>query len=370
MSVEFPMAENPGEMIEAAGQEGNGRDGNGRSRWRTVLLWVVPVIIVAIAFYLFGSAGRYVSTDNAYIQQDRVNVAPQVSANVLEVYVGENDQVTAGEKILRLDDQLIRVAIRGAEAELAAARAKVESLKASYREKQGELAIAKQTADYQVRDYDRQRALLGRHLVSQAAVDAAHRSADFAVGGIAVLKLQVSQAQAQLGGNADAPTDDNPTVRAAAAELARLHVDLEHSVVLAPQSGVISHLPKVGDRVTTGVNAFAIVVTRHLWVEANFKETDLEYVRPGDPVRVQVDTYGGRTWQGKVDSISQATGSEFSLLPPQNASGNWVKVVQRIPVRIVLKTAPGDPPLRDGMSVNARIDTGPHSRFSRWFGSS
>lgn len=365
MNVEVPIPGSPMEdLVEASSRD------SVHSRWRTLLLWIVPAIIIGIALYLFGSAGRYVSTDNAYVKQDRVNVAPQISGNVRKVFVGENDRVKAGEKILKLDDQLIQVVIRGAEAKLAAARAQVEAQKASYREKLGELAIAKQTADYQVREYDRQRALLGRHLVSQAAVDSAHRSADFAVGGIAVLKLQVAQAQAQLGGDANAPTDGNPTVRAAAAELARLHVDLEHSVVLAPQSGVVSHLPKVGDRVLTGVDAFAIVVDQTLWVEANFKETDLEFVRPDEPVTVQVDTYGSRTWHGRVESIAQATGSEFSLLPPQNASGNWVKVVQRIPVRIVLAMSADDPPLRDGMSAHVKIDTGPHSRFSRWFGSS
>ncbi len=345
-------------------------ENDGHSRWRTLLLWIVPVIIIGIAIYLFGSAGRYVSTDNAYVKQDRVNVAPQISGDVREVYVGENARVQTGDRILKLDDQLIRVAMQGAEARLAVARADIESLKAAYREKQGELAIARQTADYQVRDYDRQRALLGRHLVSQAAVDVAHRSADLAVGGIAVLKLQLAQAQARRGGDADAPTDRNPTVQAAAADLARLQVDIEHSVVLAPQSGVVSHLPKVGDRMLTGVDAFAIVVDQTLWVEANFKETDLEFVRPDEPVTVQVDTYGSRTWHGRVESIAQATGSEFSLLPPQNASGNWVKVVQRIPVRIVLAMSADDPPLRDGMSAHVKIDTGPHSRFSRWFGSS
>ena len=172
------------------------------------------------------------------------------------------------------------------------------------------------------------------------------------------------------GGFGGAPTDQNPTVMAAAADLARLQVDLGHSVVLAPQSGVVSHLPKVGDRVLTGVDVFAIVVDQTLWVEANFKETDLEFVRPDEPVEVQVDTYGSRTWHGRVQSIAQATGSEFSLLPPQNASGNWVKVVQRIPVRIELTTGPDGPTLRDGMSADVVIDTGPHSRFSRWFGSS
>jgi membrane fusion protein (multidrug efflux system) len=157
-------------------------------------------------------------------------------------------------------------------------------------------------------------------------------------------------------------------VRAAIADLDRARVDLGHTRIVAPQAGVVSHLPKVGARVDLGRPAFAIVTDHAVYVEANFKETDLEHVRPGQPVHVVVDTYPHFEWQGRVESISQATGAEFSLLPPQNASGNWVKVVQRIPVRVALVPGPDDPPLRDGMSADVRIDTGPHTRFDRWFG--
>jgi membrane fusion protein (multidrug efflux system) len=126
-------------------------------------------------------------------------------------------------------------------------------------------------------------------------------------------------------------------------------------------------LPKVGARVDAGRPAFAVVGSDRIWLDANFKETDLEWVRPGQPVRVEIDTYSAHAWQGTVDSIAGATGAEFALLPAQNASGNWVKVVQRIPVRIALTVRADDPPLRDGMSATVRIDTGPHSRFERWF---
>ena len=151
-------------------------------------------------------------------------------------------------------------------------------------------------------------------------------------------------------------------------ELAQAEVDLAYSTVRAPRAGIVSHLPQVGDRVEAGQAAFAIVTEGGVYVEANFKETDLEWLRAGQSSTIEVDTYPGHRWTGKVDSIAQATGSEFSLLPPQNASGNWVKVVQRVPVRISIDAQAGDPPLRSGASAYVKVDTGPHSRFERWFG--
>jgi membrane fusion protein (multidrug efflux system) len=337
-------------------------------RLRPLLLWVIPAVVVAVAVYLYGSAGRYVTTDNAYVKQDRVTVAAQVSGDVRQVLAVENQRVAAGDRILALDDELPRVAVQRAEAQLATARAEITGLKAAYREKQGEVTVARQTAAFVQRDYERQKQLAAQHLVAESAVDAAHRSADLAVGAITVLELQVNQALVRLGGSVDVPVDEQPSVLTAAAELARARVDLAHTVLYAPRGGIVSHLPKVGDRLLAGNAAFAIVADDTLWVEANFKETDLENVEVGQPVTVQIDTYGWRTWPGRVESIAQATGAEFSLLPPQNASGNWVKVVQRIPVRITVGRNSGDPLLRNGMSAGVEIDTGPHSRFARWFG--
>lgn len=335
-------------------------------RWRALLLWVIPALVVGAAISVWGSAGRYVATDNAYVQQDRIDVAPQVSGEVRQVFVTENQRVQAGDRLLALDDSVPRAATHLAEARLNEARGDVETLKAAYREKQGEVALARTTASYSVREYERQRELARQKLVADATVDSAHRTADVAVGTIDVLELQLRQAGARLGGPPDIPTDDHPTVVAAAAELERARIDLEHTIIHAPQAGVVSHLPKVGDRLLAGSNALAIVADQSLWVEGNFKETDLAEVRPGQPAVVTIDTYGGRTWQGHVDSISQATGAEFALLPPQNASGNWVKVVQRIAVRIVLDDPAGEPPLRSGMSAGVEIDTGARSRFARW----
>ncbi|MFO1354612.1 MAG: HlyD family secretion protein [Gammaproteobacteria bacterium] len=337
---------------------------------RTLLLWVVPALVLALALAWYATGGRYVSTDNAYVQQDRVDVAPQLTANVRAVLAGENQLVAAGMRILVLDDVDQQLALRQAQADLASAHAEVEGLKASWREKLGELQVARRTAAYMARDYQRQQELAGRHLVADITVDNAHRDADTALGNAQVLELQLAEARARLAGNPDLPADQHPTVRAAAAVVERARLDLAHTVIQAPQTGVVSHLPKVGDRAIAGEACFAIVVDQQPWVEANFKETDLGEVRAGQSVSVKVDTYGSRRWQGRVESIAQATGAEFALLPPQNASGNWVKVVQRIPVRIRLDTRPGDPPLRAGMSANVEIDTGAHSRLAAWLGRS
>jgi membrane fusion protein (multidrug efflux system) len=340
-----------------------------RAPWvRRLLLWGLPLAVVVAGVYAYGSGGRYVSTDNAYLKQDRIDVAAQVPGDIREVRVVENARVQAGDPVLVLDDALARVAVRRAEAQLATARAEVLALQASHREKQGQLAVARKSADYALREYERQANLATQKLVPASQLDTAHRSADIATGTIGVLELQVQQTAAKLGGDPAGPVDRHPSVLAAAAELERTRIDLARTVVQAPQAGIVSRLPQVGDHVDVGRPAFAIVADRTVWVEANFKETDLEWVRPGQPVDVVVDTYPDHSWSGRVQSISQATGAEFSVLPPQNASGNWVKVVQRIPVRIAIQPGPDDPPLRNGMSADVEIDTGPHSRFDRWFG--
>lgn len=351
---------------ESAGVGGAGRPSVRRAR--AMLLWGVPAVALATAVYAYGSGGRFVSTDNAYLKQDRVDVAPQISGDVREVRVVENQHVQPGQVVLVLDDRLLQVARMRAEADLASARLEVESLRAAYREKLGEVEVARRASHYAVRELARQQELAEQKLVPVATLDATERQRDIAVGSIVVLELQLNQARAKLGGAPDLPADRHPAVLRALAELEKARVDLEHTVVRAPRAGIVSHLPQVGDREEAGRAAFAIVTEAGLYVEANFKETDLEWVRPGQPATVEVDTYPGHEWHGRVDSISQATGAEFSLLPPQNASGNWVKVVQRIPVRVVIDVGADDPPLRSGASADVEIDTGPHSRFQRWLG--
>lgn len=355
--------------VEADTAESPASEPSGRNRWvRVIFLWALPILVLTIGVAWYGSGGRYVTTDNAYLRQDRIDVAPQIDGNVREVRVPENANVRPGDVVLVLDDTLLEVARNQAEAQLAAARMEVDTLRAAYLAKRGEVAVARETAQYAMREFERQRELAARKLVPAATLDEAQRSRDLAVGQIEVLELQLAQAGARLGGDPGLSTERHPSVRTALAALEKARVDLEYTVVTAPRAGVVSHLPQVGDRVEEGRPAFAIVADGGVWLEANFKETDLEWVRPGEPVRIEIDTYRDHEWHGRVESIAQATGAEFALLPPQNASGNWVKVVQRIPVRIAIDGKPDDPPLRSGMSAYVEIDTGPHRRFDRWFG--
>ncbi|MEI6457923.1 MAG: HlyD family secretion protein [Pseudomonadota bacterium] len=338
-----------------------------RNPIKTLLLWVLPLLVTGVAIWLYGSAGRYAQTDNAYVQRDRIDVSPEVSGNIQEVRFHENDKVTAGALVLVLEDTLQSIAVHAAESRLDTARAEIAGALAAYREKDGEIAMARRAADYAQRDTQRQDELAARKLVPLATVDSSHRTTDLSVGAIGVLELQRDQVLARLGGHANHPIDDYAPVRVAIAELDRARLELARTRVYAPREGIMSHLPTAGSRVDAGRPAFAIVSSDRIWVDANFKETDLEWVRPGQRVQIDIDTYSGHLWKGAVESIASATGAEFALLPAQNASGNWVKVVQRIPVRITVEPGADDPPLRDGMSATVSIDTGAHTRFDRWF---
>ena len=217
------------------------------SRWvRPLLLWLLPLLVVAAGVYWYGSGGRYATTDNAYLKQDRIDVAPKIAGEVRDVRVRENQAVQPGDVVLVLDDTLLQVAKSHAEAELAAARMDVESLRAAYREKLGEVAVARQASHYAVSELGRQQELANRKLVPATTLEGAIRSRDLAIGSIAVLELQLDQARAKLGGNADRPVDEHPSVRTAAAMLEKTRVDLEHTIVRAPRAGIVSHLPQAG----------------------------------------------------------------------------------------------------------------------------
>jgi membrane fusion protein (multidrug efflux system) len=338
----------------------------GRRVRRAVLLWCVPALVAVVAVFVYGRGGTVATTDNAYVKQDRVDVAPLVSGEVREVRVVENAPVAAGDVILVLDDRTLRVREQRATAQLSSARLAVESIRAEYRARAEEVGLARDTAQYAVREFGRQRELADRNLVTQTALDEAHRAAVAATGAIGLLELQLAETEARLGGDPALPVDQHPAVQSAAAELAQAEVDLAYATVRAPRAGIVSRLPHVGDYVASGKAAFAIVTDAQVWVEANFKETDLGWVRPGQPAHVEVDLYPGLAWTGRVESVAQATGAEFSLLPAQNASGNWVKVVQRIPVRIAIVARPGDPPLRIGASARIEIETDAPTRMQRW----
>ncbi len=324
-------------------------------------MWSLPLlaVIAGVTFWLL--AGRYVGTDNAYVKGDRVLIAPEVAGSIVEVTVEENQRVTRGQLLFRIEDESYKLALMRAEAELETVRAEVRGLRASYRQKREEIKAAKSQETYAAADFDRQRELAERKVVSSQRLDEARRDLDVAHQRIAMLNEELMRLEAALAGNPKIHTDEHPRVRHSQALRDEAELNLRRTRVTAPIDGIAARKPTVGTWAAPGTAAMTIVADTALWIEANFKETDLTRVRPGQPATVHIDTYPSRVWRGTVVSIAQATGAEFAVLPPQNASGNWVKVVQRIPVRIEVKPAPGDPPLRVGMSAYVEIDTG-HER--------
>lgn len=332
-----------------------------RRRLRILLLGVVPVLalLVVATFYLLG--GRYVETDNAYVKAEKVPVSAELAGKVAQVLVAENQPVQEGQVLFRLDPVPFQLAVAKAEAQLAQAKTDIAVLKAQYAEKQAEIALARTKYSFTLKEKTRQADLVGRHYVSRASYDTAQQNAELAAREIAAQEQDLKRIVEALGGDVDAPIRDQASYRAAQAGLDQAKLDLARVDVRASLPGTVSKPPKVGQYVEAGSPVMALVASGQLWVEANFIETDLTYVHPGQPVTVTVDTYPGVTWQGHVESLSPATGAEFSLLPAQNSTGNWVKIAQRVPVRIALDPAPNLPPsqyqLRAGMSTEVEIDT-------------
>jgi membrane fusion protein, multidrug efflux system len=324
---------------------------------RAVLLWGVPILLLAAAGGYYFSQRGYESTDNAYVQANMTVVSADVSGRVERVLVHENTLVTRGQPLLELDAEPLRLAAAEARAKLEAAKQDVASLKAQYAEKTTELEVAKRDTSFAQREYAREQELAAKHLVALSKLDDAERALQTATGHLSVLERDLLTLAARLGGDPSSSPSSHPDVRAAQAALERAQLDVQRSSVVAPRDGIVSRLPQVGDHLDAGHPALAIVSDRDVWIEANFKETDLARLHPGQAVEVRIDTYGDRRWPGHITSIAQATGAEFAILPAQNATGNWVKIVQRIPVRIAVDQQPGDPPLRAGMSAYVRVNT-------------
>ncbi len=333
-----------------------------KRRWlRRVLLLLGPALVLVVAGYFYVTGGRYVDTDDAYVRADMVAVTAEVSGPIVQVDVRENEHVEPGQALFGLDEQPFKIALAQAAARLNKADNDVRALKASYRQKEQELELANKNVGYAEQEFERQAKLVKRDFASQAKYDEAQHNLDVAHQQVAVTEQELRGLLADLAGDPDIPVDQHPTYLEAKAARDQAALDLRHAVVRAPFAGVASQKPNLGDYVTAGRPVMSIVADQQVWVEANFKETDLTHVRPGQSATVQIDTYPDREWPATVESISQATGAQFSVLPAQNSSGNWVKVVQRIPVRIAIEAGPDDPPLRAGMSVVAEIDTG-HQR--------
>ena len=328
-------------------------------RHRRLFLWGIPLLCAVAGGYVYLTGGRYESTDDAYVQAARVAVSADISARVSDIPVVDNQVVHKGDVLLRLDDRTFAIVEQEAEAELAGERLKITAMKASYRQKLADLKSAGSTLAYLEREYDRQKKLAASGVSSEAQLDKASQQLQAAQQELDARQQGADTTLANLGGNPDISIDDHPSVQAARAKLDRARLDLTYTTVTAPIDGTVTkvELLQVGDYVTKAAPLFALVSNTDVWVEANFKETALSYMRPGQKATIEIDAFSKHNLSGKVASLSPGTGASFSLLPPENATGNWVKIVQRVPVRIVFDD-PAAVSLRAGLSATAEVDTG------------
>lgn len=338
-----------------------------KTRLRKPLLLIAPVLVILGALYFYLQGGRYEATDNAYVQTGLVGITPKVSGQVVSVEVHENQAVHAGQVLFRIDPGRYQTALDAADAQLADARTGVESQRADYQAAQSRVQAAQAQLDYAVREAARQKDLLAQGISSQDQYDQAALAVRTARQAIATATGQASSVKAALSGDVDAPATAQPSVKRAIAAVNDARLNLGYTVVTAPQDGIVTKVTQlqVGDYVTAGRPVFTLA-SRHLWIEANFKENQLRYMRIGQPATVKVDAFADRELKGHIASFSPGTGNAFSLLPPENATGNWVKVVQRLPVELEIEKLPRDLPLHAGLSAEVTVDTG-HKR--RLFGS-
>jgi membrane fusion protein, multidrug efflux system len=332
-------------------------------RLRVVLFLVLPLVLI-IAFIFYALGGGNISTDDAYVEANTVGVSTDVSGIVSQVYVKENQRVTRGQVLYTLGARHYRYALDRANAELGTVRDNLLALQASYRDMQARIAQAQYDLGYSQVLFRRAENLAHAHIVSSTGFDTAHRNLESSQQALASLKEQLAGIAANLNDHPTAPVEQYPQYLSALAARNEAARELDHTVVRASFDGIVTSVPSIqpGRYLAASITAFYLVDMDHVWVHADPKETELTYVRPGQSATVEVDTYPGETWHGTVASISPAAAQQFSLLPAENTSGNWVKVVQRIPVRVAVDTSDRNmPPLRAGMSVEVSIHTG-HAR--------
>lgn len=336
-----------------------------RKRLRGILMLggIAAVLIVSGVMWLRG--GRYVSTDDAYVRAAKLMVSTDVSGIVSSVEVKQGQRVKAGDVLFRIDDRQFRNALEQARAQLEQTKLNVEALRQDYKRIQEDIGTEMALVDLARTAFDRAQALARTNAGTKAQLDQTRYTLAAEESKLASLKQQAAVALVRLGGNLDLPIEKNPQVMQGQAQTDEAQRMFDRSIVRAPFNGIVTAVEQlqVGTYLVsqtaalTNTGAVGLVSEERVWIDANIKETDLTYVRPGNHVSFTIDAYPRHEWTGKVDTIYPATGAEFSILPAQNAGGNWVKIVQRLPVRIAIERRPDDPPLRSGMSAVVDIDT-------------
>jgi membrane fusion protein (multidrug efflux system) len=345
-------------------------------RMRYVLMGggILAVAIASGAFWLNG--GRYVSTDNAYVRAAKLMVSTDVSGIVSDVDVKQGQRVKAGDILFRLQPDQFQIAVDNARAQLDQVRLTLEASVKDYGRLESDIEGQRAQAQLAQSTFDRANTLVRENNTTRAAFDQARAQLTASQKALESLQQQREVALIRLGNNVDLPIEQHPQYQQAKAALDEAQRQLDHTIVRAPFAGTVTAVDSLQPGTflvsqtasLTTVGAVGLVSENDVWIEANLKETDLTYTKSGDAVDISVDAYPGRVWHGRVDSINPATGGEFSILPAQNSSGNWVKVVQRVPTRISIERSGDDPALRAGMSVNVDVDTGHERKMSDLFG--
>ncbi len=354
----------------AAPAEGEGPEKSSRRKFVLPIVGVVALILVVWAFQKWSYGRSHQSTDNAQIDGHIVPVLAKVGGYVKTVNVNENDHVNAGQLLVQLDDADYRVRLQQAQADLVAAEAtaggsgfagqaeaQVQSATGQRAALDAQIGAARANANKADADLARARELVAKQIISKQQLDAAIAAADVAHANLLAAQRQAAAAGGTVNTAEAGVRVANARTLASRAAAANAQLQLDYTRITAPASGEVSRKQvEVGQLVAPGQPLLSIVADTGVWVTANFKETQLAKIRPGQPVEFEIDAYGGCVGEGKVESVSGATGAKFALLPPDNATGNFTKVVQRVPVRIrVTKPCPGNYPLRPGLSANANV---------------
>lgn len=329
-----------------------------RRALRRVLLTAGPLLVALVAGGMYLSGGRYAGTDNAYVHTHMVTVSADISGRVVGLDVKENQHVSAGDVLFQLDPEPLQITVDRARADLESTRNEIIGLKAAYAQRQEDLKAAQSTAGMNQRELERREKLVADKIISQSDYDEARNNYDVASRQAAGIRQDISRIISELGGDPNIAPEDHPKYKAAQATLEQAELDQRRGTVKAPASGIVSQVDALrpGDYINAGAPVFSIVSDNDAWIEANLKETDLTYVKAGQKAEITIDSYPGETFTAVVDSVGMATGAEFSVLPAQNASGNWIKIVQRVPVRISVDAKQlQDHPLRLGLSMHADV---------------
>jgi membrane fusion protein (multidrug efflux system) len=331
-----------------------------KQRLRPLLMAGLPALFAVIGYSQYRANEPFVSTDNAYARVAKASINARVSGQVVEIAVEDNQTVRKGQVLFRLDPQPLQIAVDRAEAQLGNACLRIDGLKASYRQQQAELQSARASADYDQKEFARKKALIASEFVSRAAYERADTDLKVSRQRIASIEQQIASTVVALNGDPNIAIDRHPTVREAKAQLDEAQLYLSYATVTAPADGIVAKVDdlQVGNYVSNGSAAFALISDHETWIEANFRETQLTHMRPGQTATITLDTYPDRPFKAHVISMSPGAGADFALLPPENATGNWVKVVQRVPVRLELDDADPAMPLFSGTSATVEVDTG------------